>query len=82
MQDSLIGLRHLEQARIPISERLNSGTGWIEGMTHSLCWAGALPNSQSPIDAYGGTVMGTSMRLRVSKVVVNIAHIGKVHTDK
>jgi hypothetical protein len=53
---SLIGLRHLEQARIPISERLKSGLGWIEGMMRSLCLAGALPNSLSPVDAEDGAV--------------------------
>jgi hypothetical protein len=41
MQVSLIGLRHLEQARIPISARLNSGSGWMDGMMLALDQAGA-----------------------------------------
>jgi hypothetical protein len=32
MQVSLVGLPHLEHGGMPISERLNSGSGWIEGM--------------------------------------------------
>jgi hypothetical protein len=72
MQTSLIGLRHLEQARIPISERLNSG-GWIEGMTHSLGWAGA-QYSQSPMDADGGAVMWNSLPRPCPDMLVNTDH--------
>jgi hypothetical protein len=57
MQVSLIGLRHLEQARIPISARLNSGSGWIDGMTLFPMLGGSVQHSQSPIDAEGGAVM-------------------------
>jgi hypothetical protein len=48
MQASLIGLRHLEQARIPISARLYSGLGWADGTMLALDQAGAL-SSLSPI---------------------------------
>jgi hypothetical protein len=62
MQDSLIGLWHLEQARIPISERLNSGTGWIEGMTLPYVGRGrAVPSVTDKRRWRGGD--GTSMRL-------------------
>ncbi len=55
MQDSLMGLWHLEQARTPISaRRLNSELGWTDGMMLALDQAGALQNSQSPIDAVMG----------------------------
>jgi hypothetical protein len=57
MQASLIGLRHLEQARIPISARLNSGLGWTDGMMLALDQAGA-QHSQSPVGADKGAVMG------------------------
>jgi hypothetical protein len=48
MQASLIGLRHLEQARIPISARLYSGLAWADGTMLALDQAGAL-SSLSPI---------------------------------
>jgi hypothetical protein len=41
MQASLIGLRHLEQARIPISARLYSGLGWADGTMLALDQAGS-----------------------------------------
>ena len=51
MQDSLMGLWQLEQARTPISaRRLNSELGWTDGMMLALDQAGAR-HSQSPVDA-------------------------------
>ena len=40
-----------------------------------LRWAGALPISQSPMNADGGAVMETIMARAVHKALVNIAHI-------
>ena len=51
MQDSLMGLWQLEQARTPISaRRLNIELGWTDGMMLALDQAGAR-HSQSPVDA-------------------------------
>jgi hypothetical protein len=72
MQVSLIGLRHLEQARIPISARLNSGSGWMDGMMLALDQAGAR-HSQ----CLYGTVMENSMLFRVAEPVVNIGQFLK-----
>jgi hypothetical protein len=57
MQANRMGLPHLEHGRIPISARLFSGFGWMDDMTLSLRWAGALPISQSPMDAEGAAMM-------------------------
>ena len=57
MQVSLIDLRHFEQARIPISARLNSGFGWIEGMNTSPVLGGSVQHSQPPMDAGMGSLM-------------------------
>jgi hypothetical protein len=51
MQDSLIGLWHLERARTPSSARQYSGSGWMDGMMLALDQAGAR-HSQSPVKAY------------------------------
>jgi hypothetical protein len=48
MQASLIGLWHLEHARIPTSALLYGGLGWTDGMMLALDQAGAL-HSQSPV---------------------------------
>ncbi len=54
MQDSLMGLWHVEQARTPISaRRLNCELGWTDGMMLALDQAGAR-HSQSPVDAEVG----------------------------
>jgi hypothetical protein len=53
MQDSLIGLWHLEQARTPISAQLNSGSGMDGWHDASLKQAGA-QNSLSQVDAEDG----------------------------
>jgi hypothetical protein len=53
MQASLIGLRHFEQAMIPISARLYRGLGWTDGMMLALDQAGA-QHSQSPVGADKG----------------------------
>jgi hypothetical protein len=56
MQASLIGLWHLEHARIPISARLYSGSGWTDGMMLALDQAGAR-HSQLPVGAEYGAVI-------------------------
>jgi len=43
------------------------------GHDASLRWAGALPISQSPIDADGGAVMEPIMARAARKALVNIA---------
>jgi hypothetical protein len=50
MQASLIGLWHLEHARIRTSALLYIGLGWTDGMIHALDQVGAL-HSQSPVGA-------------------------------
>lgn len=64
MQASLIGLRHLGHARIPISARLYIGLGWTDGMMLALDQAGA-QHSQSPVGAdTGGDGAGMLSRFR------------------
>ena len=53
MQVSLIGLWHLEHARIPISARLWTGSGWRDVMILALDQAEA-QYSQSPVGADKG----------------------------
>jgi hypothetical protein len=79
MQVSLIGLRHLEQAKIPISARLlNNGSGWMEDIAPlPLLRRERAAHSQSPMDAEGGAVMETSMEPKSSAAMVNIAQIRK-----
>jgi hypothetical protein len=73
MQVSLIGLRHLEQARIPISARVNSGSDWIDGMTlPSVGRERAALSVTDKCRRRGGD--GTSMELKVPAPLVNIAH--------
>jgi len=48
-----MGLPHLEHARIPISARLWSGSGWVDGMMLAFDQAGA-QDSQSPVTADKG----------------------------
>jgi hypothetical protein len=51
IQDSLMGLWHLEQAMTPISaRRLNNELGWTDGMMLALDQAGTR-HSQSTVDA-------------------------------
>jgi hypothetical protein len=36
-----MGVPHLEHAKMPISARLKSGSGWVDGKMHTLDQAGA-----------------------------------------
>jgi len=63
MQASLIGLWHLEHARILISARLYNGLGWTDGMMLALDQAGA-QHSQSPVGAEYGAVMTAVCHVR------------------
>ena len=73
MQVSLMGSLQRGQGIIPVSARLKSTSECVVGIMLSPSWAGALPISQSPIDADGGAVMEPIMARAARKALVNIA---------
>jgi len=60
MQVSLMGSLQRGQGIIPVSARLKSTSECVVGIVLSPSWAGALPISQSPMDAEGGAVMASA----------------------
>lgn len=73
IQDSLIGLWHLEQARIPISARQYSGSGWMDGMMLALDQEGGSATLSVTGKSLYGAVIENSVLFRVPEPLVNIA---------